>query len=188
MNYKTINSFSPVDININENESTLVLCDIDETLLKFKHENEYINKKWWEKVFEHYYRWTGNYNYAEKLAYEEWNKIIDKIIPEYTDKDGFEAMLNKLQNGHGNDRSITFVTARKQNCEELTMKHLQAVNKNLLDHKVLFCGDESKGICIKNSIDLTKYKKVIFIDDLVSNIDDVYEVFGNRIEYYLFII
>jgi hypothetical protein len=179
MNYKIINSFRQVKII----PKTLVLCDIDETVLKYNG----INAKWWMGRIAHHYNLSNNMLKADRDTYLEWREIIHRAIPSHTDINGFNIMIDSLYTMKG---ELVFVTARQPYMENLTRNHLEKV---LGDHyiskafKLWLCGDISKGEIIdKNIGDTSDYNRVVFIDDNEKHLLNVYKVFGNTIDYYMF--
>ena len=174
MDFRTITSFK----NINIIPKTLVFCDIDETVLKYKD----IDAKWWLDKIDYHYSKVKNYKHANDMAYSEWKDIVYRHRPEHTDATGFETMVKNIYNLGG---ELVFITARQNDLEDLTIEHLRHVlNRDFL---VKFCGDEPKGIVINNMpIDRSGYNRVLFIDDNERHLKSVYNVFGDQFIYYRF--
>lgn len=177
MNYKTISSFQTIPIY----PKTLVLCDIDETILRFNG----IDAKWWNNKIEKYYLETNSYMEADRKAYLEWKEIVHRELPEHTDANGFKHFIEQVYTLGG---ELVFVTARQHYMEELTRSHLKKVIGDMgSQFKLWICGDKSKGIVIDNMIeDIKRYNKLVFIDDNEKHLNAVYNVFGNQIDYYRF--
>ena len=153
-------------INADNKKDILFVLDIDETILYFVSENKRINKEWWKSKFNEFYiEYKKDYDYADRATYNEWLDIIKNNNPKHTDKEGLYNIINEY--------NYIFITARDPSLEDITsnhMKHLH-INKGNIYH----VGDNSKGKQLVHLLE-TEYrdiKKVIFIDDLVSNLDDV---------------
>lgn len=177
MDYKTISSFKTISIF----PKTLVLCDIDETVLRYSN----IDASWWNNKIQNYYLETGSYLEADRKAYLEWKDIIHRETPEHTDASGFKQFIDSVYSLGG---ELVFVTARQDYMEDLTRSHLKKVIGYMdRQFKLWICGDKSKGTVIDNMIDSReKYNKLIFIDDNQKHLAAVYNVFGNQIDYYKF--
>jgi len=153
MKYSIINSFNNIEIT----DNSLVLCDIDETLLT----NTFI-----------------------KLKSKQNNKPIIKLnLPKYTDKTGFFNMMQKLNRTNS---KLCFVTARDIKYVELTRKQFKFLGINIENFPVFFCGDTPKGLVIKTKINLTNFKEILFIDDLKYNLDNVKKELGEKVQCILF--
>jgi len=172
--YILISTFDSVVIHNN----TLVLCDIDETVIHFKS----INKQWWSNKFDEYYSQSHDYDLADIKVFEDWITHIKENDPVCTDLVGLTNLLNKLNDMNG---TFVFITARNNDelLIELTKIHLQqsGIYDILIDVKelpVYFCGGNiSKGQFIKDNINIDDFDHVIFIDDLESNLESVHETF-----------
>ena len=165
-----------VDVKIQP--ETLVLCDIDETLLKF----ETIDRTWWKTGFEKHYQKTQDYEIADVLILEEWKNVVMETDPTHTDLEGFKIMLDRI---HKTKSQLLFVTARSADLKEVTKEHFKTLGVS--SDEIYFCGTASKGEVIQQSIELDKHKHVVFIDDHISNIEAVQDVFGSRITCYQFV-
>jgi len=156
--WKTICKFSEIDIKPN----TLVLCDIDDTLLH----HPAINNAWISLMNSFFY---AKYPTQEK-ANNKMIKFVDKVfqlIPiEHTDRDGF---FNMLEKSHG----FAFVTARTSSGKDFTYSNLISLDIDPEKYPVHFCGYEPKGQYINRVFDLSKYDNVVFIDDQERNLDNV---------------
>lgn len=144
-----IKSFVSVIPYIKEN--TLIICDIDDTFLKY------------EKGFNYF----KNYKDAGKM-YREYKKTN---YPKFTDYSGFMQMMHHLDKGE-----LVFLTARKLEEENDTRKEFSYLGINYDYFKVFYTGDRiSKGSFIKKNIKI-KGKNVIFIDDFIGNIESVSKI------------
>ncbi len=179
--YQKITSFA----NLIKHNKTLVICDIDETIMHFTTTaDEQINNNWWDMKKRQY---IESFNCDEKTAgtyaYDEWHNIVQTTAPQFTDSDGFVQMLDKLDEKNSD---IIFLTARKQNTRDLTYKHLSMLNINPNNFMLHFTNLTPKGPYIKNNINIDNYRKIIFIDDAKHNLDSVYDTFSGKIECYHF--
>jgi len=141
------------EINILPN--TLVIMDLDETIIQFRG----INETWWQ-----YYKRTK----GELLAYREWLKHISKTLPELLDSIEFSRLMNRIQ--QTNSRMV-ILTARSIKLCELTLQQLTHCNIHLPLEDIYF--SDKKG---KITHDLKKryaYSNIVFVDDKKNNIDDV---------------
>ena len=142
--------------SIDIGDNSLLLCDIDETLFT---------------------------NKLVRFQSKENKSIIKLILPKYTDKQGFLNLLNKIRQ---TDSKLYFVTARDIRYFDFTRKQFKLLGINLVNFPVYFCGTTPKGFVIKNQIKLDNFKKIIFLDDLKYNLDNVKKEFGDKIECILF--
>lgn len=175
--FTTINSFDKIQLT---NPKSLVICDIDETLL-------YWNKK--SKDFYHIVR--DDYNILNKntnsLTEEQLEKEAEEFLqmyksifqPKMTDTDGFNNLLNKINSFTGS--KIIFLTARtcdKVTNNKFTRKHFETIGLVYDDYEIHYTNNLiSKGEYIKSYINLTEYNDIFFIDDYESYIKTVKDIF-----------
>jgi hypothetical protein len=178
--YQKITSFA----NIVKRNNTLVICDIDETILHFTTDDNQINNNWWDQKKRQYMETYGcDLKTAGDHVYDEWHDIVKNTNPQFTDSTGFIEMLDKLNKKNSD---IVFLTARKEDTLNLTHKHFINIGINPNNFDLHFTSLSAKGPYIKSNIDISNYKKVIFIDDAKHNLDSVYETFNGAIECYHF--
>jgi len=160
----TIKKFNEINIIPN----SLVVFDIDETLIKF----EGIDFKWWKNKFNKYYKMVRDYNIAEELANEEWIKIINRSDPELVD-DYIHKFIEQLEE---NDCHTILLTARNNVLRDLTLEHLSKVN--LYFENVYFNGE--KGDELKKIVESTypNIQNIIVIDDREQNLEDIKNKFN----------
>jgi len=194
--YNKINDFTPILKYINEitidnyNEISnsycflipikiLIIFDIDETILKYKN----IDKKWWQNKFMYYYELTNSYELANELSMKDWIIHIHEIEPQHTEINSFNKLLKFINviNKNKNIIDIEFLTARDDILKNITIKHLRKFLPENLQINISFSNGSNKAPYIN-----TNYNNIIFIDDLLSNLQDVYKVYNNKIQYYLF--
>lgn len=158
MSHTKVKSFS--DIIIHKN--SLVVLDIDETVMKFQH----ICEKWWQNRFDHYYDITKDYDASDKLSYNEWTNHITITTPEHMDEKGF---VNLLNNCSKMNCEMIYVSARPPDLLAITLQQMSVLN--IVDPVVHLIGDKNKGIFINNLIN--GHDNLIFVDDRLQNIIDV---------------
>lgn len=171
--YKTINSFNQIDIS---KSNTLVICDIDNTLLYWKKKPEEL----YYLVDEMY---PGCDEETKKIQANEFLNMYKNIYPPTnTDSEGFRNLLNKLDE---NSSEIIFLTARTKSCtESWTKKHFESLGLDYEKYQVHYTDNlVTKGEYIKNNIEIDKYSQVIFIDDYDSYIKSVLDIFPQIICY-----
>lgn len=170
MKIQKISDFN--QIKINENCSTLILCDIDDTVMIYN----CIPKDYW-KIEE-----SKDIQEMKNMKLKEWESYIKECDPELT-CNNFLKFYENVRNNYDSD--IIFITARAKYMEDYTHNHLDLLDipkeRNIyhLDHT-------PKGIFIYKNIDCSKYKEIIFIDNDLENINSVNDFFGEKIKYYLF--
>jgi hypothetical protein len=163
--FKTISSFTQINIT---NLKTLVICDIDETVVTF----------------------SNGIDFCRKLA-DEMNDEFEQIFrmykniknPVQTDPTGFNELLNKIKVNQG---QLIFLTARNESATKKTKSDLDGSGLDYEAQPVHYTNNLiSKGEYIKSNIKLDDYEKVIFIDDYTSYIQTVIDL-NPQIECYLF--
>jgi len=153
MKYPIINSFNNIPIQ----QNTLLLCDIDETLLT---------------------------NKSVSLVPNQNNKPTIKLnLPKYTDKNGFINLLQKL---HETNSQIYFITSRNIKYFEFTRRQFKVLGLNIENFPVYFCGDNPKGLIIKQIENINNFDNIIFVDDLKYNLKNVKHELGDRVKCFLF--
>jgi len=176
MMYKTIKSFDEVNII----ENSLILCDIDETLIRYRD----INHNWWNERKNYWSSELINIDMSsiDNMALMDWRSYIKINKPKHTDKDGFKRLYNKIKEYNCD---LILVTARDSSLLEHTKETLNDLD---IDFKrIYFTSTIPKGEFIKDNINLQNYNKIVFIDDNLNNIESVYNEFGKLIENYRFI-
>ena len=148
-----IKSFISVIPHIKEN--TLVICDIDDTFLRY------------EKGFRYFYKVK-----TKKDANKMYREYKQKNYPKLTDYSGFMLMMHILKD----KGELVFLTARKSEEETDTRKEFSYLGINYDYFKVFYTGDRiTKGSFIKKNFKI-KGKNVIFIDDYIGNIESVSKI------------
>lgn len=117
----------------------LLVLDIDETILKYKHGDSYVNKNWWTSRREHLYGKYGDQSIANKRAFHHWIKHIHNTLPEHTDEDGLKNLLKRATELEMN---TIFLTARSPFLAKITKQHL--AHLNIPDIQIFFCRQDWK--------------------------------------------
>lgn len=150
--------------NIEIKENTLVICDIDNTILHFPN----CIKKIKEII-----KSISDDDDIELPYLLNMYKLTNK--PEPTDFIGFSNLLNKLENNNG---KLIFLTARTEQPHEPTKKHLNTIGIDSNKFEIYYTNNKiTKGEFIKNNIDLSNWSNIIFIDDFETNINSVINYF-----------
>jgi hypothetical protein len=157
-----INSFDQIKLKRN----SLVLSDIDETILRF----DPIDGNWWRRQFDFHYQINKDYNAADTYASEKWIEIVTIHKPSHTDSIGFFRLIERIKRS---DSCLEFVTARNTKLIPYTQKHFEDLNLNYMDWVVHHLSGKSKGQYIQSNFKLNEYDHVIFIDDLDNNLQSV---------------
>lgn len=176
--WKPIHTFSEIEVSPN----TLILCDIDDTLLH----HPAINNAWVNAIYvfftQKYYSTHGHYNRVQSEI--DTNQYLDTVFNEipmrHTDRDGFFAMIEKAAD-------FAFVTARGSVAKEFTYSNLRSLDIDPEKYPVHFCWNMDKGEYITQHFDVSKYDCVIFIDDQPRNLENVFLlVFHDNLKLYEF--
>ena len=176
---RTISSFDQIVLS-SQRANPLVLCDIDETLLRYQKTYNDI----WNEVSLKYdrgrtqYGMTRNmlessnqrYTKIQYIAKMEYDQYIQETPPVPTDAEGFNRLLLRVYMLNG---ELKFVTARGHLSQEFTRKHLKQIGVNYDDFEIHYTDATHKGEYIKKNISFDGFNDIYFIDDLDSFIDNV---------------
>lgn len=152
------------EINIDQTKPTLILCDIDETLLTWKKNEAYFLREQIKK--------TPNLSLPELyfLARNEFAIYRSSLPPTPTDIEGFREMIQKLSI-HPNSKCM-FLTARSASYH--TQMDFEDIGIDYKAFVVHYTANQiTKGQYIKKYIDVSPYQDVIFIDDNTDYIQSV---------------
>jgi hypothetical protein len=156
-----ISSFNSIPIAKN----TLVLCDIDDTVLYYPE----CNKKCIEIVKNGPFRLTKDAYLKDFRDACNTYKMVNP--PSHTDYDGFKNMVYKLNKYDG---KLLFLTSRSKMGHEYTKKQLQSIGIECNDDSIHYTDNIiTKGDYIKKHILISEWSEVIFIDDILFNIQTV---------------
>ncbi len=152
------------EINIDQTKPTLILCDIDETLLTWKKNEAYF--------FNEQIKKTPNLSLPElyMLARNEFAIYRSTLPPIPTDIEGFREMIQKLAL-HPKSKCM-FLTARSASYHTpIDFENIGIDYKSYIVHYT--ANQITKGQYIKKYIDVSSYQDVIFIDDNTEYIQSV---------------
>jgi hypothetical protein len=173
--YSIINSFESIEIKPN----TLVICDIDETIIHFEKNVYYFYNKLKEDFYEDFS--TKELIDITTIMYET-HKLHNKPI--HTDLKGFNQLLKKLEDNSGN---LIFLTARNIKSDYITKNDLLNICINSYQYPIHYTNNNiSKGEYISYFIDLDGVDEIIFIDDMDENLES-FNYFFPKSKYYKFI-
>lgn len=162
---KQIKKFNEIKLISN----SLIVLDIDETIIKFDN----INKKWWSNTFDKHYSITKDYDHADNLSLDEWISHVTITEPKLVDDKIYEWI--DLTDKH--DCDLIFLTARKKSLKNITFLHLNKVNLSFDENKIYF--NENKGDELFNiaNKEYSHKKNIIVVDDIKSNLIDIQDKF-----------
>jgi hypothetical protein len=179
MDWTEINSFDQIDIN---KFNTLIICDIDDTLLYFPG----LGPNKYNQIFQYYSQIYLESEIATISTCNFWNNLLENTEPVHTDIAGFSSLL---LNSYLYNNEICFLTARPGYSSniEFTSNNFKSINLDYNKFKVYYSHTIPKGEFIQSNIDLSRYTNIIFIDDLEHNLLNVKSIFGNKIQCYKFV-
>ena len=164
MQYKLINKFNEIEIS---NEKTLVICDIDKTIL-------YHDVKV-EKFVDMLKDRFNNKQELLKLSHEMMELHCRIFPPSHTDSEGFKNLIYKVNKLNG---KIIFLTARCKFSEDFTKKQFGQIGLKYDDYDVYYTDNKiNKGDFIKSNIDTSLWDDIIFVDDYEFNLASVKYIF-----------
>jgi hypothetical protein len=154
---------------INLIKNSLIIFDIDETIIKF----DGINPEWWKNKFNYYNSILKDNNIADEMTLKEWINHVHFNKPKLIDKEKFFNIINKAHYEYNCE--IIFITARNINLKNITEKHFNECDMVDYIHKIYY--DENKGLLLKELLKnkYKNYKNIIFIDDNKRNLEEVYK-------------
>lgn len=159
---KQIHTFYSVDIP----ENSLVLCDIDDTVLVFPKYTD----AFYKEAYDYYTTIGYNTKMADKLVKRDWELYSSFKKPSITDKDGFFYLLEQIEK---TSSKLYFLTARSDTSHQKTINDLKHVNIDCSKIQIYYTNAALKGNYIKNNIDLLDYNHIIFIDDNDHQLENV---------------
>jgi hypothetical protein len=176
--FPIILSFSEILNLVSEN--TLVVLDIDETVLYYNG----VNRQYWNNLFSKYYAISNDYDQAEEESLLEWTECIKNGSPKHTDKEGLESLFNQIKKYKAD---LIFLTARNHLLKEDTKKHFEELG--FPNNSIIFYNAENKGTKLKEIIKTFSKDllNIIFVDDLDKNLISVNEELGNSVKCFKFL-
>lgn len=169
-----INSFNQVQLVPN----SLIVFDIDETVISF----EDINEGWWKKTFSKYYGQTNDYDLADELSLNEWVTHIKNSKPQLLDEVNF---INLIKQAKELNCEIIMLTSRRKFLFDVTIAHIAHCNIDIDSDSIYFNENKGKELYDIVTSKYQKYDNIIFIDDVESNLEDVDNTFSSLDKYTL---
>jgi hypothetical protein len=143
-------------------DNSLVFIDIDETLIHFERIH---NITWWKNRFNYYHNLTNNNEESNSMVIDEWTQLIITEIPKPINKDRIEKLFNTIKETNS---KLILITARDYSLKDLTIRHLDSCDIHVQENDIYFT--KNKGKIIQ---ELRMNRDVIFVDDLITNIENV---------------
>ncbi len=167
-----ITSFNQIELI----SKSLLVFDIDETILSF----EDIDEGWWKKTFSKYYNQTQDYDLADELSLKEWISYIEKAKPQLLDEVNF---INLLNSARELECEIIMLTARRKFLFDVTISHLTHCNIDIDSESIYFNKDKGQELYDIVTKKYPTVTNIIFIDDVMSNLEDVQNKFKDNQNY-----
>lgn len=169
---KEIKNYDEIIVHPN----TLVILDIDNTIIKFNS----MGKTWWKDRVEYYERHHDK-EITNQLVYDDWKEILDIETPELLDGNSFQDLLKRIELSNS---KLMLLTARDIAMKDITMNHLKDCDIQIESEDVHH--SYPKGKKVKELYEQYKSDKIIFVDDHLDNVEDVeLEMKEYNIECYL---
>lgn len=158
---QTIRDFS----QIQGYENTLYVIDIDDTLIRFRE----LGKIWWNHIYSAYViEYKGEHHQARWATLKTWMEKIYMYKPYPISLWSFQALQEKVKE---NGSELILLTARDASLRAITEQNLKDCFIDIPSDKIYF--NEEKGKAIKEIVLQGGYSKVIFVDDMPKNLEDV---------------
>lgn len=144
-------------------ENSLILCDIDDTVLRYDLSFEHFFNKV-KKQLEDENDFLDD-NDTSVIAMEEFNNYRDKNIPFHTEKEAFERLEKRIDKTNSN---LFFITSRGTKVKDKTITQLASIGIDVSKYPIYFTFDKkiTKAEYIDKFIDWKSYSQVFFIDDI----------------------
>ncbi len=156
-----VNSFYQIPVT----ENTLVVLDIDETIMAFPG----INKTWWRETYEKHFDSTNDKTAANNLTLKEWREYVRVNKPYLLDEKKLKKFLGEIETKFS---QLVLLTARDPVMTEITHLHLSHCELSISPDQVIH--DENKGdalaLIVQSYPEITK---IIFVDDFEKNLLNV---------------
>ncbi len=156
---KKIKNYDEIIIELN----TLVILDIDNTIIKFNS----MGKTWWKDRIEYYNR-DNDIENSNKLVYDDWKSILDIETPELLDSNSFQDLIKRIELTNS---KLMLLTARDISMNDITLNHLKECDIQIESDDVHY--SYPKGKKVKELYEKFQSNKIIFVDDHLDNVEDV---------------
>lgn len=162
MTTSNIHTFDDVSIS---HEGTLVICDIDDTLLRYERNLNYFYKNLKHSFPE---LTEDEVSHHATLLYATY---VKNRKPTPTDYDGFIRLMKKILDTKS---KLIFLTSRNECSIEYTKQEFKNIGICYSYFNVYYTNNTiSKGEFIRDKIDLDGVDKLIFIDDQINNLKSI---------------
>jgi len=177
---KVINMIKIKKFNeINVIPNSLIVFDIDDTLIKF----DGIDQKWWINKINKHFKITQNDDFADYLAHKDWCDLVSKINPEIVDEEIHEFIEFVKQK----NCEIILLTARNSIMKDITKKHLETVNLYFDENNIYFNGNKGEELFKIVHEKYNYISNIIMIDDIENNLEDIKEkMLNTKFNVYLY--
>ncbi len=169
-NISNISDYSEIKIAPN----SLVVFDIDDTLISFPE----LEKSWWSDRFKYNFNLVNNKEEADKLTLEEWIHKVKIMTPKAINSNSFSSFTDELLK---QNCKIIFLTARQIKIKELTEHHLKQCDIYIDSDAIFFSEDKGEELFkILNQKSYKDYSNIIFVDDMIHNLINVYNKLNGK--------
>jgi hypothetical protein len=141
---------------------TLVICDIDHTLLTWPKKYKDFTQK--------YIPMTMILRCLPNNSDIEYSKYCENTPPRPTDLHGFRDLVKRVEERDG---ELLFLTARGEESHGYTINQFKMIGVDNKHHIHYTNGSHDKGAYISNRIDISRFNHVVFIDDTQHVLDTV---------------
>lgn len=160
---RKISSFLEIIDLISDN--TLVVLDIDDTIIKYKD----ATKEWWKSRYAYHSNLSDDPVLLDLTVQLEWKNLIKISEPEFVDEIGLKQLYKKIKETHNTD--LIYLTARDESIKQITEQHFKFLD---LEHasNINYTAGGNKGEYLDNIIRQQHSDKrhFIFVDDYEHNI------------------
>jgi hypothetical protein len=165
---KNISSFSQIDYI---KPRTLIVLDIDETIMRFQQ----INEEWWDDIYNKLlpsYK-ENTYIHVELI----WLDYVTNTKPILLDKDNFYIFFENIIN---KNCEIIFLTARDKSSSLMTIRHLKECGIDAPPSKIFYSRDKGNELKYIVTTLYPNIQDILFIDDLEKNLVNIQNIFNKK--------
>jgi len=158
---KHIKSFNQIPITKN----SLIVLDIDETIMAFPS----ITNLWWRETYEKHFEITNDKKIARNLSIYDWREHVKITKPYLLDEIKLKKFLGKIKEKFC---ALVLLTARDPTMMKITQTHISHCKLDISPEQVIH--NENKGdalaLIVQSYPEITN---IIFVDDFEKNLIDV---------------
>lgn len=159
---KMIHTFDDVLL---QHDGTLIICDIDDTLLRYER-----NLNYFYKNLKHSFPELTE-NELTTHASNIYATYVKNRKPSATDYDGFIRLMKKVLETNS---KLIFITSRNECSKQYTEQEFSHIGICYTYFNVYYTNnDTTKGQFIKEKIDMDGVEHLIVIDDQITNIKSI---------------